>query len=72
MMSEPAARGRRIEQAARAITGRLVPQLPDLGRFHCTLLFRRGRRGASRGGPYRTDGRDWMRRRPQAARLVLR
>ena len=43
-----------IEQAARAITGRLIPQLPALRRFHRTMLFRRGRRPVGRAAvPYR-------------------
>ena len=44
----PAASRSRIEQAVRAITGRLTPQLPPGRRFRRTLLFGRGRRSASR------------------------
>src|SRR2546429_4257805 len=48
----------RIEQAARAITGRLIPQLPARRRFHRTLLISGGAvaLGAERRSPIARDG----------------
>jgi hypothetical protein len=43
-----------IEQAARAITGRLIPQLPARRRFHRTLLISAGPSSWARAAvPYR-------------------
>jgi hypothetical protein len=63
------------KQAVRAITGRLIPQLPAARRrFRRALLFRRGRRRAgraARGGPYRTEfGRFGCGVGHRAARLI--
>ena len=62
-----------IEQAVRAITGRLIPQLPAGRRFRRTLLFGRGRRRASRAAaPIARIGRYGCGVGHRAARLVLR
>jgi hypothetical protein len=61
-----------IEQAARAITGRLIPQLPALRRFHRTLLISAGPSPCGQsGGPLSrgTHGRGFDAASAKSARL---
>ena len=56
-----------IEQAARAIAGRLIPQLPARRRFHRTLLIWAGPSPLGQsGGPFRAVGMagGWRRQNP--------